>query len=94
MSKFYRCYAEQLTSIWAADIGIGLQSVYSGSHKCYEISKRPMEMYLTKLLTVMNVLFVECDDLELLCNVLAVADQFLIGRFKDICETAIAQQCM
>jgi hypothetical protein len=39
------------------------------------------------------IFFAECDDLELLCNVLAVADQFLIGRLKDVCETSIAQQC-
>ncbi|CAH1798653.1 unnamed protein product [Owenia fusiformis] len=33
----------------------------------------------------------KCEDAELICNILVVADQLLIGRLKDICEMVLSQ---
>lgn len=73
-----------------------MQSIYNDSQKCYEIylHEAAIESLFSTAIDSTNVFYIECDNLELLCNVLAVADQFLIGRLKDICETSIAQQCM
>ena len=35
----------------------------------------------------------ESEDVELLCNILVVADQLLINRLKHICEAKIATMC-
>ena len=32
----------------------------------------------------------QCHDIEFLCNVLVVADQFLITRLRELCESIIA----
>lgn len=34
----------------------------------------------------------QCLDTEFVCNVLAVADQFLISRLKEVCEEVISGQ--
>ena len=33
-----------------------------------------------------------CEDVEFLCNILVVADQLLIPRLREICETRIASE--
>ena len=35
-------------------------------------------------------MFTDCQNVELLCNILVVADQMLVIRLKEICEAAIA----
>ena len=37
-----------------------------------------------------NDLFSDCQNVELLCNILVVADQMLVTRLKEICEAVIA----
>ena len=34
--------------------------------------------------------FSDCQNVELLCNILVVADQMLVTRLKEICEVVIA----
>ena len=35
----------------------------------------------------------ESEDIELICNVLVVADQLLVTRLKEMCEVALTSQC-
>ncbi|XP_071480582.1 inhibitor of Bruton tyrosine kinase-like [Diadema antillarum] len=62
-------------------------------------TKEPLQMTMPALVLkiVLDYLYmdqapslVQCQDLELLCNTLTIADQLFITRLKDICELALA----
>ncbi|KAL3883749.1 hypothetical protein ACJMK2_029983 [Sinanodonta woodiana] len=49
-----------------------------------------LEILLDYLYTDEAPLVTGCGNAELLCNILVVADQMLVGRLKEICEVALA----
>jgi len=52
-----------------------------------------IQLYTRILTCIRSNCCIACDNAEFLCNVLAVADQLLIGRLKELCEVALAQLC-
>ncbi|CAC5394250.1 unnamed protein product [Mytilus coruscus] len=50
-----------------------------------------LEILLDYLYTDKSVVITDTDNVELLCNILVVADQMLVIRLKEMCETSLSQ---
>ncbi|XP_076077944.1 inhibitor of Bruton tyrosine kinase-like [Mytilus galloprovincialis] len=50
-----------------------------------------LEILLDYLYTDKSVVITDTDNVELLCNILVVADQMLVVRLKEMCETSLSQ---
>lgn len=71
------------------------------SYVLYVMKKNPVQLpypFLNHfvLLNIVHIVkntfcFIDTDNVELLCNILVVADQMLVVRLKEMCETSLSQ---
>lgn len=88
----HKCILVARLEYFQSMLGSGWVETSNTKSLTLPVTGEVLEILLDYLYTDKSAVITDTDNVELLCNVLVVADQMLVIRLKEMCETSLSQQ--
>lgn len=87
----HKCILVARLEYFQSMLGCGWVETSNTESLTLPVKGQVLEILLDYIYTDKSAVITDTDNMELLCNVLVVADQMLVIRLKEMCETSLSQ---